>query len=126
MNMKNVVFLAAAALVLLSISSCYYDRESDLYPQAKCDVDSVKWSTTIRPIINLSCAYVGCHGGGTASGGIDLTAYAGVFGIAQNGSLVGSIEHQSNYTAMPNNNSKLPDCQITQIRAWVAAGSQQN
>ncbi len=111
---------------MLGTSGCYWDKSSELYPQAQCDTSSLKWSTAIQPIIQQQCAFSGCHSAASARGGIDLSNYDGVRTIALDGSLVGSIEHRSNYTPMPFQNTKLPECQISQIRGWVAAGALNN
>lgn len=122
----KIIFPLLALTLSLGAGGCYWDKASELYPQAQCDTTSLKWSTTIQPIIQGQCALSGCHSAASASGGIDLSTYAGVKSIAQDGSLVGSIEHQGNYTPMPYQTVQLPDCQISQIRGWVASGAPNN
>jgi hypothetical protein len=126
MNRRAACAFAVLALLLLSFGSCYYDRESDLYVTPACDTTNVTWTGVVKPIIDERCAYVGCHGGGYSSGNHDLTHYAGVLEIAKSGALVGSIEHQSNYTSMPYQAAPLPDCMINQIRIWVNKGAPQD
>ena len=89
-----------------------------------CDTSNVTWSNTIRPIIQNKCQ--GCHQGGSPGGGYDLSNYAGVSGAAFDGSLLGSIQHQTGWVAMPQNSNKLPDCDIAKIRIWVDAGAPNN
>ena len=113
-------------MLLLCAGSCYYDKESDLYPASTCDTASVKYSTTIQPIVQAQCSISGCHAGANAAGGIALTSYEGVRAIALDGSFSGTIEYQSGYPHMPQNRDKLPDCQISQIRIWTAAGAPNN
>ncbi len=113
-------------LLLSAMSACYWDKESVLYPHGICDTAAVTWRGTIQPIIQQQCAYVGCHAGSGASGGINLAGYTGVKAVADDGSLVGSVAHEGNYSEMPRNGAKLPDCQIGQIRIWVAAGAPEN
>lgn len=125
-NRASASFILALAGLLLSLDACYYDKESELYLQPACDTTTVTWSGMVKPIVDEHCAYVGCHGGGTASGNHDLTSYAGVLDIAKSGALIGSIEHQSNYTAMPYQKEPLPDCLIQQIRIWVEKGAPQD
>jgi len=122
----SALFWVVFVIQLTGLSACYYDRESDLYLQPACDTTTVTWSGVVKPIIDEHCAYVGCHGGGTKSGDYDLTGYAGVLEIAKSGALVGSIEHQSNYTPMPYQTTPLPECLISQIRIWVAKGAPQD
>jgi hypothetical protein len=120
------LFLLIALILAAFASGCYYDKESDLYPQQVCDTTDIKWSTVVRPIINEQCAYAGCHAGAGAQAGIDLSTYQGVKNIVDNGSLMGSITHQGNYPFMPYQAAKLPDCTIARIRIWVDSGAKQN
>ncbi len=125
-DLMKIIFTLAICCIMLCVSGCYWDKSSELYPVAQCDTSSLKWSTTIQPIMQQQCAYAGCHSAASARGGINLSTYAGVRDIAQDGSLVGSIEHSGAYTPMPYQTTKLPDCQIAQIRGWVAAGALNN
>lgn len=85
-----------------------------------CDTTAFTYSGTISGIINTYC--VGCHQGASPSGGLTLSSYSDVAVIAGNGSLLGSIEFQAGYVAMPYGASMLPDCKITQIRNWIENG----
>jgi cytochrome c553 len=90
-----------------------------------CDSTQFKFGANINPIITTYCT--GCHSGGTAaSGGIDLSTYAMVKVQATNGRLVGAVSHTAGYSAMPKDAAKLSDCQIAQIKKWVAAGALNN
>lgn len=127
--MKNLISTLAAlglTAVFLSLGSCYYDKESDLYGTPVCDTSSITWTNVIKPIIDQSCAYVGCHGGGTKSGDHDLTTYEGVYEIAQSGALLGAIQHSGNYTPMPYQGAQLSECTIAKIKIWVEQGAPQN
>jgi hypothetical protein len=124
--MKNIFLLSVLLMLVYAGSGCYYDKEAVLYPQGVCDTSVVRWSTTIRPIIDAQCSYVGCHEGSNAPSGVVLTSYDGVHAIALDGSLLGTIEHQPNYTPMPRSSTQLPECQISQIRIWVAEGAPNN
>ena len=89
-----------------------------------CDSNQFKYGANISIIINSYCT--GCHSGTAASGNIDLSTYNTVKIQATNGRLVGAVTHAAGYSAMPKNASKLSDCQITQIKKWVAAGALNN
>lgn len=89
-----------------------------------CDTTQFKYGANISVIINTFCT--GCHSGTAASGGIDLSNYANVKIQATNGRLVGAVSHAAGYSAMPKDAYKLNDCQITQIKKWVAAGALNN
>jgi cytochrome c553 len=89
-----------------------------------CDSSLFKFAANIDPIVQKYC--VGCHGGTSPSANINLGAYGGVRQQALNGRLYGAVTHGSGYSAMPKNAPKLSDCQIAQIRKWIAAGSLNN
>jgi uncharacterized membrane protein len=89
-----------------------------------CDSNQFKYGANISIIINSYCT--GCHSGTAASGNIDLSTYNTVKIQAANGRLEGAVTHAAGYSAMPKNASKLSDCQITQIKKWVAAGALNN
>jgi uncharacterized membrane protein len=89
-----------------------------------CDSTQFKFSANINPIIATYCT--GCHSGASASGSIDLSTYANVKVQANNGRLAGAVSHAAGYSAMPKDAAKLSDCQITQIKKWVAAGALNN
>jgi len=89
-----------------------------------CDTSNVTYSGTIAPLLQSRCT--GCHSGSYPGGNINLTAHSGVQAVALNGHLLGSINHNYGYSAMPKNLSKLPDCQIAQVRIWIENGSLNN
>jgi len=89
-----------------------------------CDSNQFKFAANINPIMAAYCT--GCHSGAAASGSIDLSTYANVKVQATNGRLVGSVTHTAGYSAMPKDAAKLSDCQIAQIKKWVAAGALNN
>jgi cytochrome c553 len=89
-----------------------------------CDSNSFKFAANIDPIVQKYC--VGCHGGTAPSANINLSAYGGVRLQALNGRLYGAVTHNSGYSPMPKNAPKLSDCQIAQIRKWIAAGALNN
>jgi cytochrome c553 len=89
-----------------------------------CDSNSFKFAANINPIIQRYC--VGCHGGSSPSGGINLSVYGAVRAQALTSSLYGAVTHSPGYSPMPKNAPKLSDCQIAQIRKWIDAGSLNN
>ena len=91
-----------------------------------CDTTgTISYTTQVKPILENWCN--SCHGGtAQAGGGISLSAFNSVKNTATNGTLVGSIEHGSGYSAMPKNANKLSSCQIATIRKWVDNGAPNN
>ena len=92
--------------------------------ESGCDTVNPSFSNLVQPIIRLYCA--GCHSGPMPSGNVALESYSDILAVAMNGYLLGVIEHKQGYVPMPQGGSKLPDCRINQIKAWINAGSQDN
>lgn len=89
-----------------------------------CDTTVFTYAAAIAPLVSNYCK--GCHNPASLGGGIDLSTYAGVKAIAQNGKLMGSIRHQAGFIAMPQGGTKLSECKITQFQKWVDAGAPNN
>jgi len=89
-----------------------------------CDTSAYTYSATISVIFQTNCT--GCHNSSNASGGVDLSGYAGAQAIALDGRLVGAITHAPGYVPMPMDAPMLSDCNITQIEKWVSAGAPNN
>ena len=88
-----------------------------------CDTANFTYSGAISPMMQLYC--VGCHNAASAQGG-SLTDYNSVKDAAVSGRLIGDIAHQTGYNAMPQTGLQLSDCQVTQVKKWVAAGALNN
>lgn len=91
-----------------------------------CDTSAVKYATDVVSILQGNC--YSCHGtGNTAgSGGIDLSTYSKLKVYADNGQLVGVVNHLPGYIGMPYNLPKMGDCNVNKITAWVHQGAQNN
>jgi mono/diheme cytochrome c family protein len=90
-----------------------------------CDTIDVSYASNVRPIFELHC--LGCHtGAAVAGGGIPFDTYAQVATYANNGDLMGALNHQPGFTAMPYGQPKLNDCKIATIRNWINEGTQNN
>lgn len=93
---------------------------------ATCDTVGVSYASYIAPVMTKYC--VGCHSApGTApSGNLSLNSYNAVRAVALNGKLVGAISWTAGYQQMPQGLSKLTDCRINKIKAWVNDGAPNN
>jgi mono/diheme cytochrome c family protein len=91
-----------------------------------CDTSgTISYTAQVKPILQSWCN--SCHGGtAQAGGGISLSAYTSVKASVNNGSLVGSIEHASGFSAMPKNGNKLSNCNIATIKKWAESGAPNN
>ena len=126
----STLFLTLA--VSISLTSCYYDTEEELYPDSGtvvCDTTSVSYTTDIVPIMNSKCSYSGCHAGANAAAGIPLETYAGVkeYIDADKARFISSIFWDGNASNMPKGAStKMIDCNINTIKAWINSGYPNN
>jgi len=112
-------------IAMVSLQSCYYDVEEELYPNQTCDTTAaVTFAANIQPILARNCT--SCHTGASANAGVDLSTHNGVAAVALNGQLVGAITHAAGFSPMPQGASKLPECNINQIKKWVEAGALNN
>ena len=83
----------------------------------ECDTLNVTYKNSVRPILDKNC--LGCHSGPTPSYGIDLTNYDHIAALAQNGSLLGALNHSQGYYPMPKDGNQLSYCDIRTISIWV-------
>ena len=116
-------------VALITLGSCYYDKEDLLYPPvtstSTCDtVTATSYSQKVVPLFQQYC--YSCHSGGSPSAGIQMGDYNSDKAIATGGRLLGTLNHQSGYSAMPQNAAKLSDCQIAIIKQWMDAGTPNN
>jgi hypothetical protein len=116
-----IVLFSLAALLVVSFQSCYYDREDYLYPNTatSCDTTNVTYTATVSKIMGTYCATPGCHSTTSHASNIILDTYAGTKASAQNANFLGSINHSSGLSAMPQGGSKLSDCDISKLTIWV-------
>jgi uncharacterized membrane protein len=127
MSLKITTFFLSV-LVSVSLSSCYYDTEEELYPDSGstiCDTISVSYANDIVPIVSAKCSTPGCHAGVNAAAGIALETYVGVQSYldADKARFISSIIWDGNASNMPKGAStKMSDCNINTIRAWINAG----
>lgn len=137
--MKKIIFpLLIIGCVLVG---CYNDKADVVNPNAAllgCDTTAVSFSATIAPLIaNNNCNT--CHGSGVAAsagGGIILDTYSGVQGSALTGQLIPAVRQDAScatcnpaypaYEPMPKGGSKIDQCSINQIIAWVNQGAKNN
>jgi hypothetical protein len=120
---RNVLILLGVVLIF---QGCYYDKASQLYPAPYCDTTSITFSGTITPIFSSNCIS-GCHDAATQAGGYDFSTYAGIkASIVPSNRLIGAINQQNGYYAMPQSGGKLSSCDIDKINAWVDQGYPNN
>ena len=113
-------------VITVSLPSCYYDVEEELYPvTAGRDTSNVTLSGKVKPIIEGSC--YACHSqtsAQTSGGGYNFESYAGLKSMVDNGKLIKAINHLPGASAMPKGStSKIDACEIKVIEKWVTKGA---
>ena len=83
------------------------------FNDVSCDTNNVTYNGTVLPILKAKC--FSCHSGPTPQGNLDFNNYAHVAFVAESGTLLGALNHESGYSPMPKNGAPLDDCSISQI-----------
>ena len=114
-------------LLLVSITTgCAWENEETLYPESGlCDTLDVSYSEDVVPILANSCYE--CHSNANApdfSYGNAFEDYEDAY--AYSNSILGAINHQEGFPAMPQGADKLDTCSISVIEAWVNNGAPDN
>lgn len=89
-----------------------------------CDTLAMSFKDDVLTILDISCN--GCHSTAVASGGVILDTYTGVKSQADNGKLIGAINWDQGFKAMPQGQDQLDACTISKIKAWINEGAQNN
>lgn len=123
MKKTSLLLLFSTLLLVFSLNGCYYDNEEELYPgSTTCDTTNVTYSNSVAPVFAANCN--SCHSSGSPSGNIVTDNYTSV--KANISRIRGAINHQSTFSQMPQNGSKLPACTLTKIDVWINQGMQEN
>lgn len=99
------------------------DLECDPNPVG-CDTENVSYAAFVKPVIQNNCQ--GCHSGGAPSGGVNLSTYEGIKGVANDGRLYKVTSWQPGSVRMPLNGNQLPACTIDKIKSWIDNGAPNN
>jgi len=105
---------AEAANLLTWISQ---GAKNNACTQMNCDTTTVTFAGSVQPILQKYC--LGCHSGGSPSGGIDLSNLTSLMVQVNNGALMASIRQDAGYNPMPLGGPKLSNCEIATIGIWV-------
>lgn len=111
-------------ITMLALTSCYYDVEEVLYPSVNCQTANMSFQQNIVPILQRNC-YV-CHSAAANTANITLEGYTSLIQYVNSGQLLGAIRHDSGFSPMPQNASKLISCDIAKIEQWIADGAPNN
>ncbi len=123
MKKTSLIALSTLILVALSLTSCYYDSEEELYPGSlTCNTSNVTYSNSIAPVFANNCN--SCHGSSDPSDKIVTDNYASA--KANITRIRGAINRQAGFTPMPKNAGQLSTCDLTKIDIWISQGMPNN
>ena len=117
--------LLIISLFILMSMACTWENEEDLFGIDLCDTLDVSYSRDVVPILAGSCYE--CHSNSNApdfAQGIAFEDYKDAFSYST--SIVGAINHEDGFPAMPKGAGKLDSCSISVIEAWVNQGAPDN
>lgn len=143
--MKKLTYIVFASALAIGMGACQHEPlipESPIDPNGgggggggePCEPGVVYFENDVWPIIQSSCAYTGCHGGGSAQDGIDLSSYQAMMNsdVITAFSLGGSelyeviTENDPDKVMPPPPNAELTQEQIDLISAWIQQGALNN
>jgi hypothetical protein len=126
--MKHFRYILAIALLSSLISSCYYDKEELLYGSGNVPctdtTGTVSYAQKVVPLFQQYC--YSCHNSSFPSGNIVMGTFAADKALAQSAKLMGSINHSSGFSPMPQGTPKLDNCQIAIVKKWMDSGMPNN
>ena len=116
--MKRILFLLAAIIVIASIDSCTKDKVA----VQDCSITSADtintYTNSVKSIMDLNCAYGGCHDAATAFSGVVLDNYENTVANAKNQPKFFCVIDHSCTPVMPYFLPKMADSLIIKIEAW--------
>ncbi|MBK7872661.1 MAG: hypothetical protein IPJ74_19275 [Saprospiraceae bacterium] len=127
MQFKQILISGILIAMIASLSACYYDSEEFLYgvTTQECDtITVVTYSAHVSSILQKNC--YACHSQGSNLGNLLLDSYTTARNAANNGSMMGSVNHKAGYSPMPQGAPKLSSCDIQSLQAWLDDGTPNN
>lgn len=108
-------------ILIIGLSSCEHEP---ILTNDDCELSTVSFSLTIKGILQTHCE--SCHNANNPQGNVLLTTYDEVLIRVNDGSLYGSVNHDTAFTAMPYQMEQLDSCKIKQIKKWIDDGAPNN
>lgn len=133
---KTAMRLIVLSIIIAGVfGGCYYDNVDELYPViTQCDTTgTITYTADIASIMLHSCGSsdIGCHNGPGSQSGYGLGNYNDLsFTIDDSGNFIETITHSPSVSSsiwMPKgSSSKIDDCSIQKIQAWLNRGKLNN
>jgi hypothetical protein len=133
-KMKITALLFSILLILILLSTCYYDSQEFLFPKisTQCDTIGTIHFTTVDSVLHNYC--ISCHNKTTNNGGVNLDGYDHVYPVATDFSvnpkipkLQGVIRRYPGFKPMPQAPDPAMDsCSVRKIEMWIEQGAHNN
>ncbi len=125
---RTIKLTLVLVILMTLLTSCYYDKEEELYGVTPCQTQNISYSTNVLPVLQAQC--YSCHGASTAAtngAGINLEGYTALSAYLQANqkTFLGAIKQEVGYAPMPKG-GRLDNCTISQIESWINAGYPNN
>lgn len=119
MKKPGLIIISASLLFAIGCGKENYNYDAE----SGCDLSGTAYNNGIKEIITSNCAYAGCHAGGVEF--YDFTTYKGVKAE------IGSFKDRINRSVddplfMPQNKSKLNNCDLQKLNNWIEKGAPLN
>lgn len=116
---KYILLLALGAS--LAIGSCEKEPLSETPMEDEmdtaCETSGVTYESDIKSLFS-GCQGSSCHGSGS---GREMTNYLTTKAYAEQGRILGALNREAGFSPMPKNGSKLAQCSIDKVKAWIDA-----
>jgi hypothetical protein len=132
--MKITAILFSTLLILILLSTCYYDSQEYLFPKInnQCDTTGTILFSSVDSVLQNNC--VSCHNKTTNQGGVNLDGYPNVYLYATDFSvnplipkLQGVIRRLPGFKPMPQPPDPAMDtCSFRKIEIWIKQGANNN
>lgn len=117
LNKLAIAFMLCATVVVLF--SCGKEEGDG---DSECTTEALTYTNSAKSIIDTNCATSGCHNEGTTST-FQMHNFETVSAVVSFGNVLKSINHEPGVSQMPKGGTKLDDCTISKITAWINDGA---
>lgn len=137
MNFRLLSTFSLITSMTFLLTNCVYNTETELYPEPPeeeeevvpvdtCGLpDVVSYAQHVEDLL-IKHQCVACHENADPAGGITLEGYNNVVPYIEDGSLLGSIEYDPQWSRMPKSYDRMPDCEVAMIAKWIDQGYAEN
>lgn len=121
---KNLIILT---LLVALMTSCSTVEEQTDVVEFVCETENISYAKDIVPILTTNCYE--CHNeeeyASKADGNL-LEGYEAIKKKIDEGLVLGNINHEKGFIAMPYRRAQIDSCSRLIIKSWIEAGAPNN